>query len=226
MRQPPRPCRRHRLCQGLRCLALLATAATLAACSTPALLGGAPPLPSFASERFDRSAPFARRFAGQPEALCEAARRALLSQGYMITGHERLGLSGRKFFQPQRDAHVQLAISVSCADEVADAQRGTVYVTAWQDQFVIKRNPSHASVGVSAFGSISLPLSASEDSLVKVGIETISDAAFYERFYGLLGAVLAAGVTAPAATATPSTAPAATATPSAAAAPPSTPAGR
>lgn len=170
---------------------LLTTAALLAACATPPMLGSAPPPPTFASERFDSSAPYARRFAGEPAALCEAARRALLSQGYMITAHERLGLSGRKFFQPQREAHVQLAISVSCADDAADAQRGTVYVTAWQDQFVIKRNPSNASVGVSAFGSISLPLSSSEDSLVKVGIETISDAAFYERFYGLLGAVLA-----------------------------------
>ena len=43
-----------------------------------------------------------------------------------------------------------------------------------------------ASVGVGAIGSVSLPFSASSESLVKVGSETISKDAFYESFFDLV----------------------------------------
>jgi len=38
---------------------------------------------------------------------------------------------------------------------------------------------------VGGIGSVSLPFSATDDTLVKVGSETISDAQFYERFFQL-----------------------------------------
>jgi hypothetical protein len=39
---------------------------------------------------------------------------------------------------------------------------------------------------VSAIGSLSLPVSSSDDSLVKVASETIPAGAFYDRFFGLI----------------------------------------
>jgi hypothetical protein len=51
---------------------------------------------------------------------------------------------------------------------------------------VLKRNPNSASVGVNAIGSVSIPLGSSEDSLVKVGSETIPAGDFYDRFFALM----------------------------------------
>ena len=43
----------------------------------------------------------------------------------------------------------------------------TVFTTAWQDHFVVKKAASSASLGVSTLGSISLPLNATDDALVE-----------------------------------------------------------
>src|SRR5690606_12689972 len=42
------------------------------------------------------------------------------------------------------------------------------------------------SLGVSALGSVSLPIGSTEDSLVKVASETLQDSTFYKRFFGVL----------------------------------------
>ena len=74
----------------------------------------------------------------------------------------------------------------------ADDQAGSVYVTAWEDQYVVKKSGTSSSLGVSALGSISLPIGGSEESLVKVGVATVRDPGFYERFHGLLARQLPA----------------------------------
>jgi len=61
-----------------------------------------------------------------------------------------------------------------------------VYVNAIQDRYVLKKNPNSATVGVSAIGSVSIPLTPSEDSLVKVASETIPAGPFYDRFFVLM----------------------------------------
>ena len=43
-----------------------------------------------------------------------------------------------------------------------------------------------ASVGVSALGSLSLPIGSSDDSLVKVASATLQDPNFYKRFFSVL----------------------------------------
>lgn len=98
-------------------LALLPPVLAGCASSVSNPLASAPPPPAYQSERFEATAPFARGFAGRYDALCEGARRALMGQGYMITGREPAAVHGRKFFQPQREVHVQLAITVSCVDD-------------------------------------------------------------------------------------------------------------
>ena len=43
-----------------------------------------------------------------------------------------------------------------------------------------------ASVGVGAIGSLSLPFSSSDDAMVKVASETLTDDRFYDRFFALI----------------------------------------
>jgi hypothetical protein len=50
--------------------------------------------------------------------------------------------------------------------------------------------PNNSSLGVGPFGSISVPLSASEDSLVKVGSQTIPAGPFYDRYFALMQRLL------------------------------------
>lgn len=47
--------------------------------------------------------------------------------------------------------------------------------SALQDRYVIKKINNSASLGVGALGSVSLPVTASDDTLVKVGSETVTD---------------------------------------------------
>lgn len=145
---------------------------------------------AYRDEQFSTSAPFSRSLPGSAADACEGARQALMSQGYIVTGRDTLTVNGRKFFQPERGVGTELAISVTCVADKA-GPTATVFTTAWQDHFVVKKAASSASLGVSTLGSISLPLNATDDALVKVGVETIRDPAFYQRFYALLGAVLA-----------------------------------
>ena len=60
------------------------------------------------------------------------------------------------------------------------------FATALQDRYSLKKSATSASVGVSALGSLSLPFSSSNDSLVKVGSETISKRSFYDSFFELV----------------------------------------
>ncbi|MBT9490230.1 MAG: DUF2242 domain-containing protein [Rubrivivax sp.] len=146
----------------------------------------APVPPVHQAERFDAASPHARRHERSAADLCEAARRALMSQGYVLTRNDRAVLVGRKYFQPEKERHVELQLQVTCVAEGADDRAGSVYVTAWEDQYVVKKSGTSSSLGVSALGSISLPIGGSEESLVKVGVATVRDPGFYERFHQLL----------------------------------------
>ena len=119
---------------------------------------------------------------------CEAARRALLSQGYIITVARSDAITGSKRFQPEGEVHIEISFHVVCVPEGADGALATAYVSAQQDRYVLKKLPNNTSLGVGPFGSISVPLSSSEDSLVKVGSETIPAGQFYDRYFALVTA--------------------------------------
>lgn len=136
-------------------------------------------------ETFD-SALHSRPFDADVGRACEGARRALLSQGYVIAASTSEFVNGRKSFQPTRDDHIEIDIRVVCARETPDSSTTLVFVSGTEDRYALKRVSSSASVGLPALGSVSLPFSSSEDSLVKVGSATISTADFYERLYALI----------------------------------------
>jgi len=190
----PKPARRPLLlnqsssaCKTVLLLASLAAAAVLAGCGNPL---GPKPKAVYQSERFQPDETFSRLFDGNVTDTCEAARRALLSQGYVINGAEKGQVNGSKRFQPNAEDHVEIVFTVVCVPDGKGSGVATAYVSAEQDRYVIKRSAQSASVGVGAIGSISVPLSSSQDSLVKVASETIPAGEFYDRFFTLMQKML------------------------------------
>ncbi|MDW9227125.1 hypothetical protein C7S15_1692 [Burkholderia cepacia] len=158
----------------------LAAATVLAACSSP-------PKPIYQQEQFDAtSSPYAHTFHSKSDAACEAARRALLSQGYVVSSSRNDAVDGSKNFQPNNDMHVVIEFHVVCADANADGSSSIAYVNAVQDRYTLKKSNTSASVGLSVFGSLSLPIGSSDDALVKTASETIPAGVFYERFFNLV----------------------------------------
>jgi hypothetical protein len=178
----------HRLCS-----------LTLSAFLLLTLLAGCGGLPSrsdksqksvYQGESFAAEETFSRLFDANVDDTCEAARRALLSQGYVISKAESGVVRGAKHFQPAGDVHVEIAFNVVCVGDGPKQQIATAYVSAQQDRYALKKSNQAASLGVSALGSISVPLSSSDDSLVKVASETIPAGEFYDRFFTLMQRML------------------------------------
>ncbi len=162
----------------MRLAILLPALAALAACQS----GPIPPIHD--QERFQAESAYARLFPASPGATCDAARRALLSQGY-LTASQSEAVEGRKKFQHDAATHLEIEFHVVCARN--NVGGGSVaFASAVQDRYALKKSPTNASVGVGAFGTVSLPIGASDDALVKVASETIAAEDFYTRFFGLL----------------------------------------
>ncbi len=162
----------------------------LAGCGALPSLPEKPPKAVYQGEKFTAEETFSRLFDAGVTDTCEAARRALLSQGYIISKANDGIVQGSKRFQPEGEVHVEIAFNVVCVGEGAKQQVATAYVSALQDRYVIKKNSQAASLGVSALGSISVPLSSTQDSMVKVASETIPAGAFYDRFFTLMQRML------------------------------------
>ncbi len=145
-------------------------------------------------EDFDSTTTHSRSFPVSEAEACEAARRALLSQGYQISTAGVDSVNGRKSFQPEPETHLEVDFRVVCAREHPGPAPGPhsaiVFVTAVQDRFGLKKVNNSASVGVGVLGSLSLPFSSSDDAMVKIASQTLTDEHFYERFYELMGRFL------------------------------------
>lgn len=139
----------------------------------------------FDPDDFDSVSMHTRHISAPQAQACEAARRALLSQGYLVSSATAEVVAGRKYFQPTSDTHYEVEMRVVCAPEGVNQERTTAFASALQDRYVIKKINNSASLGVGVLGSVSLPVSATDDTLVKVGSETVTDARFYERFFQL-----------------------------------------
>lgn len=137
-------------------------------------------------ENFDDSGTFSRNYPVTDVQSCEAARRALLSQGYIITSNDSKLVSGHKSFQQTGENHMEISFSVVCADDGSEGHHATVFANALQDRYALKKTNNSASLGVGVLGSVSMPIGSSDDSMVKVASETVSSAKFYERFFALV----------------------------------------
>jgi len=157
---------------------MLISIACLAACSSSTKIA--------IQEDFSSTDVHAHSFAGTDKATCEAARRALLSQGYVIHENTAALVRGRKNFQPDSDVHVQIEFHVVCAPDSKGSNSTTAFANAVRDRYSVKKSSTSASLGVGTLGSLSLPFGTSDDSLVKVGSETIASKQFYQRFFSLV----------------------------------------
>ncbi len=137
-------------------------------------------------EEFLSSAAYTQSFPGTERQTCEAARRALLSQGYVIGESGGATVKGRKYFQPEADMHVQIEFHVTCAPNNLGSNSATAFANAVRDRYTLRKSSNSASLGVGALGSISLPFGSSDDALVKVASETIPNKQFYSQFFELL----------------------------------------
>lgn len=162
------------------CGAFITTALLLAGCFAHQSTS----LPRFAPEAFSQGANFSHYVEASPARACEAARRTLLSQGYMISSATEDQITGRKFYQPDAETHVPLEMRVVCASEAGDA--AMVFAAAVQEYHALRKTNSSASLGVGALGSLSVPVQGSNDGMVKVGTQTVTDPSFYRSFFMLL----------------------------------------
>jgi hypothetical protein len=173
----------RRACAPFRWPLAVLLAAALAACST-----AKPNV--YQHEDFSSTGTYTHDYRASNAATCEAARRALLSQGYVISQAEANLTKGRKSFQPTSDSHVEIEFNVVCVanggDSKADKTSSTVFVNALQDRYALKKVNNSASLGVGMLGSLSVPLTSSDDSMVKVASETIPAGQFYDRFFALI----------------------------------------
>lgn len=158
---------------------LVSLSSVLTGCDTP--------LKKFPlQEKFGSTNTYSRLFDTTPAQTCEAARRALLSQGYIINTARDDLVAGQKSFQPDGESHLQLEIRVVCVPDTKDGKVSLGFVTALQDRYALKKSNNSASLGVGAIGSVSLPFTSSSDAMVKVGSETIVSDTFYDRFFDLM----------------------------------------
>jgi len=166
------------LVRALRVGALAVAAAAMAGCARePAV---------YETESFGQSATYSRTYDAAPAAACDAARRALLSQGYNLDKAQPDSVAANKNFSDEEGRHAQLIFNVTCAPDGGTGERATVFVNALQDRYSVKKTSSSASVGVSVLGAVSLPFGSGDDALVKTSSETITRKSFYDGFFGLL----------------------------------------
>jgi hypothetical protein len=136
-------------------------------------------------ENFDDSGTFSRTYPVTDAASCEAARRALLSQGYIITSNDPKVISGHKSFQQTGETHMEISFSVVCAAD-GTSKGATMFANALQDRYALKKVNNSASLGVGVLGSLSMPIGSTDDSMVKVASETVASPKFYDRFFALV----------------------------------------
>lgn len=146
-----------------------------------------------AKETFDADGTFSRTFEHAPAQVCEAARRALLSQGYVVAKATPDAIEAGKNFQPESEVHEQLQLRVSCV--VLASGQSWISASANQERYNLSKRNTSASVGVGGLGSLSVPIGSTDDSLVRVGSMTVQDPDFYRSFFKLVERYLPAVIT-------------------------------
>lgn len=158
---------------------LLLTCLSISACYTTKK----PPLHK---DDFGNADMFTYSVPGSGKSACEAARRAILSQGYIIAEANDSNVRARRKFQSDEETHVEIEFNIVCASNSHGSNSATIFANAVKDRYSLKKSSSSASLGVGGLGSISLPYGESNESLVKVASETISDAKLYARYFELV----------------------------------------
>lgn len=175
------------------CYLAFAIAGLLVACGSRNAKQEAPP----SGETFAANDTYSRTYDAAQAPACEAARRALLGQGYVIGKAASDAVEANKNFQPDAETHTQLNVRVTCVAQ--DAGHTIVFVNAVQERFALKTTSNSASVGVGILGSVSVPVGSSGAALVRVASNTVQNVDFYSRFFERVKYYLPSGTDKPAA---------------------------
>jgi Uncharacterized protein conserved in bacteria (DUF2242) len=137
-------------------------------------------------ESFSKQSAYSRDYSASARATCEAARRALLSQGYVTKDSKPDQINATKRFQPQNATYTEIEFSVVCTPANMTNDHALLFANAFQGHYVLKKSSTNATVGLSALGSFSLPVGSADEALVRIGGETIASDIFYGRFFALI----------------------------------------
>jgi hypothetical protein len=131
-------------------------------------------------EEFHSDSRHNRNFSAAEEPVCEAARRVLLRDGYIVEESAEQTLSGAKEFQIEENRHAILRLYANCSPRSGGS---TLYVTATEEHFDVKTSRQSTSFGVPLISPLSIGSKSEVDNQVKIRGETVTDKNFYERFY-------------------------------------------
>lgn len=140
----------------------------------------------YKDEAFSQQSAYSPDYPASVRATCEAARRALLSQGYVTKDSKSDQINATKRFQPKDAAYTEIEFSVVCTPVSTTGDRSLLFANAFQGHYILKKASTSASVGLSALGSFSLPVGSTDEALVRIAGETIASEVFYERFVALI----------------------------------------
>jgi uncharacterized protein DUF2242 len=134
-------------------------------------------------EAFRSDTPFSAKIQLPSKIVCWSVKRAFLSQGYMLDrSADAVTLTGVKEFQQDDDTNVTLRLQTSCADN--NDGTSTVFATASRDVSQVQNEKQHRAAGI-GWATVTVP-AGSAKTLRVMSRETITDASFYQRFYGLV----------------------------------------
>lgn len=160
----------------VRLLYFLAAAIALAGCGTTKEV--------HRKEAFDQGTPFSAKIQRSSKVVCWSVKRAFLTQGYMLdrSTAESATLTGVKEFQTDDETNVTLRLQTSCADN--NDGTSTVYATATREVNQVQYEKQHRAAGI-GWATVTVP-AGSARILRTLSRETVQDADFYQRFYGLV----------------------------------------
>ncbi|THJ32141.1 DUF2242 domain-containing protein [Lampropedia aestuarii] len=164
-------------------IAAMVCTVALTGCALPGKSKTASPS-TVAEAAFSEADTFSRTYGNSPEHSCEAARRALLSQAYLMTDMAPTRMSARKNFQQNREQHYEVEFHITCVAN--PGQSSTLFVSAVQQIYGLRKTSSSASVGVGILGSLSVPVMSEDESMIKVGSVTLTKPDLYQRFFDLV----------------------------------------
>lgn len=133
-----------------------------------------------ANEAFETDARYRREFAVAAAPLCDAARRAMLGDGYIVARPEAQRLLAGKEFQVDDKQHAILTLHVNCEPH---GDGSTLFATATEERFDVRTSRQSSSIGFPVLAPLYFGTVLEADQQVKTRGETVTQGAFYERFY-------------------------------------------
>ena len=140
-------------------------------------------------EDFAPDARHRQDYAVSATVLCDAARRALLGDGYVVTRSEGERLYGGKEFQIDESRHAIINLYVNCDPRTGGS---TLFVTATEEHFDVMTSRQSSSIGFPVLAPLYFGTMLESDQQVKTRGETVRQSAFYERYYRAVQRELAA----------------------------------